>query len=111
MWWQLFAAVIGIWLMVLPAVVGVPELVDNGLRILGPIAVSVGVIAAAQVTRGVRWVNVAVGAGVAMLGLIGGAGAVAIGLCVLSGAALIGLAFLGGRTSSRIGGGWRALVH
>jgi hypothetical protein len=111
MWWQLLAAAVGIWLMVLPAVVGVPELVDNGLRILGPLAVSVGGIAAAQVTRGVRWANVPVGAGVAILPILGGASLVAIGLCVASAAALVGLAFLGGRTSTNLGGGWRSLLQ
>jgi hypothetical protein len=110
MWLQLLASLVGIGVMALPAVVEVPELVNNGLRILGPIAVATGGIAAAEVTRGVRWANVPVGIGIAAVTTVGGASLMAIGLAALSGAALVGLAFTGSQTSGRYGGGWRSLL-
>jgi hypothetical protein len=109
MWWQRLAFVLGVLLTAAPSLLGLPKAQADALHILGPLAAATGFIAASEVTRGVRWLNVPIG-----LILIATVpvlrypmpGAALVALIAL---ALVVLAFLGGRTSTAFGGGWRSL--
>lgn len=109
MWFQLIAAGIGIWLMAAPAALGFDEAVADAYYVLGPIAASIGAMAASAVLRELRWVNVLVGVAVAVAPLALGGGVAAIAVGMLSAAALIGLSLLGRDTTEQYGGGWRSL--
>lgn len=109
MWWQRLAFVLGLWLMAAPSLLGMPKAHADVLHILGPLAAAIGFIAASEVTRGMRWLNVPVGAALVVAPLVLGFSAAALLASVLTGIALVVIAFLGGGTSTSFGGGWRSL--
>lgn len=111
---QIVVALIGVWLMAAPAVLGYEGgTADNAHRILGPLIASFGTVAVFQATRGARWVNVPLGGAVAATALLvflpSEGGPMAVN-AVLSGALVAGLSLLGGQVSVKTGGGWRAIL-
>ena len=111
MWWQRIAFGVGVWLMAAPALLSLGETAADVLHIIGPIAASVGFVAANEVTRGLRWLNVLTGLALVIAPVAFSFAPAALVVSLCSGVALIGLAFLGGRTTTRFGGGWRALLR
>lgn len=109
MWYQLAAAVVGVWLMVSPSVLGFDGPARISVLIAGPLAVSAAVIAASEIGRGLRWVNVLIGVWLLVSSPFLGSGASAILSSLISGALLIALSLLGRHISGRYGGGWRSL--
>lgn len=110
MWWQRLAFALGIWLMAAPDLLGLGDPAADVLHVLGPIAAAVGFIAASEVTRGLRWVNLLTGLALVITPFVLGYGTVALVVSAVSGLALIGLAFLGAQTHTAFGGGWRSLL-
>jgi hypothetical protein len=106
---QLLAAAVGVWLMFAPATLGLGEGTSNLFWILGPLVIAFGVMASSAILRGLRWVNVVLGA-LVIIGpwLVGGA-STALLVGAVSGLAIMGLSLLGGHTDARFGGGWRSL--
>lgn len=109
MWWQRLAFVLGISLMAVPSLFGLPSAQADALHILGPLAAATGFIAASEVTRGVRWLNLPLGLALLVTVALVGYPMPAAALVTLIALALVVLAFLGGRTSTAFGGGWRSL--
>ncbi len=108
---QSASALVGVWLMFAPAVLeysGAPA--DND-RVVGPIAISVALIAIFEVVRGLRFLNAAAGTWLVLSAFVLPYPAAGIASAVLSGVALTILALPGGRTKNRYGGGWRAVLH
>jgi hypothetical protein len=57
-WYQIISAVLGVWLMFAPAVLGhVDTTLSDFDRTVGPLVASVSFIAAAQIARSLRWLN------------------------------------------------------
>jgi hypothetical protein len=102
---------LGVWLMAAPALLGLGQPATDVLHIIGPIAASVGFVAASEVTRGLRWLNVLTGVALVVTPLALSFAPTALLVSLCTGLALIGLAFRGGRTATRFGGGWRALFR
>lgn len=108
---QIAGVVVGIWLMVAPAVLGYAGSQAGDLhRVVGPVAASLALIAAWEATAGLRWANLALS--VVLVGAplfihhSPGPGLVV----VLSGTALGVATPFGGVRTRRIGGGWAALA-
>ncbi len=110
MWPRFVSASLGIWLMVAPAALGHGGSAADNDRICGPIAASVAIIALWEATRGLRWVNLFVGAWLSVAAwvlpytLAGRFNTAAVGL------ALTICASVAGRVTGRYGGGWAALL-
>jgi len=70
MWNQFIVMLLGLWLMAAPDILHYegPERMNH--HIVGPLVVSAAVIAIAETTRAVRWVNVALGFWLMMAPLI-----------------------------------------
>jgi hypothetical protein len=111
MWYQLAAAVVGIWLMASPSVLDLDGSARISVLIAGPLAVSVAVVAASEIGRGLRWINVLIGAWLLVSPLIRGFGMSAAINSLVAGALLIAFSLLGCHISGRYGGGWRSLVE
>jgi hypothetical protein len=110
MWPRIAAALLGGWLMAAPAVLGNDRLAADNAHVVGPLIVSVSVVALSAVTRPVRWGLLPLGiwlvAAPWLLGL-GWPAALhdaAVGLAI----AALG-AIRGGRVEEAFGGGWSAL--
>lgn len=60
MWFQIVSGVLGLWLMVAPAALGhVDTTLADFDRTVGPLVASVSFVAAAQICRSLRWLNLA----------------------------------------------------
>lgn len=106
---QLVVAMVGIWLMVAPSVFDLAEPATTLGHIIGPLVASFGLIAAWQVTRSLRWVNVALACW-----LLVSAYKIAYPFMISINEAACGLlvgllSLVRGRDRHAMGGGWRAL--
>lgn len=110
MWAQVINALLGIWLMAAPAVLGYGAAAATNDRIVGPIAASFAVIAWWQATRPTRWVNLPLGLWLLVAPFVLGYGATAPLVNSLAvGVVLAALAFVKGTVDTDFGGGWRAV--
>ncbi|HEU5147369.1 MAG TPA: vitamin K epoxide reductase [Chryseosolibacter sp.] len=57
MWAQIVMTLLGIWMMVAPAVLGFPKYIADNARIVGPLVASFSLIAIWECTRNVRLFN------------------------------------------------------
>jgi hypothetical protein len=108
-WAQLAAFAFGVWLTAAPQTLGYGGPARANDHIFGPLAATVGLIAAFQVTRAVRWLNLPFGVWVALAPWVLGAGRAELVNGALVGLALVWLAFVPGARDEPYGGGWRAL--
>lgn len=102
----------GIWMMAAPAVLGYSGAAATSDRIVGPTAAAAAWIAATQVTRSMRWVNVPLGAWTLISPLLLNHPADATVHAALSGIALIVTALMiEPMPRPKFAGGWKALIH
>ena len=110
-WLQLAAAAAALWLMVAPALLDFGGAARTNDRIAGPIALTFAFVAAWEILRGVRLLNVPVGVWLLIAPWALGYDAnAAIASDSAVGIVLIAGALLAGETSQAVGGGWRALL-
>ena len=110
--WQVLAAAVGVWLMAAPDVLGYAgTAADTADRIIGPLAATVGLVAATEATRGFRRANYLTAVALAALPWLLGYPTIAAGNSLACALALAVLASFRGRVTGRFGGGWRALVE
>lgn len=104
---HLLVTALGVWLMAAPDVMRYegPERVTD--YIIGPLVVSMAIIAMAEVTRSVRWVNVALGLGLMLAPVLMGYEPLHIGArSALIGGVILLLSFIDGPHREQLGGGW-----
>ncbi len=113
MWAQVPNLLLGIWLMIAPAVFGLDASLADSDRIVGLVTLAVALISSWEVTRPLRWINLASAAWLALaplaLGFVSAYPMAAIndlGVAVL----LLIFAFKKGKIIKRYGGGWAALL-
>jgi general stress protein CsbA len=112
MWQQIVSLLLGLWLMAAPAVFGYGDPVRTNNHIVGPLVAAVATIAISEVTRPVRWVNVALGIWLLMAPWALGYGSTSAWVqSLVIGAALALLSTARGTITQRFGGGWPALWH
>ncbi len=111
---QITVAVAGVYLMAAPAIwgyAGAPEKID---RFIGPLVASFATMAAWEILRGLRWVNVGLALALAALALSPWpwrhSGEVMISDVVCAGV-IIGLSIVKYPRHQRYGGGWRRLLR
>src|SRR5690606_3775586 len=110
MWAQVINALLGVWLMAAPAVLGYGAPAATNDRIVGPVAASFAVIAWWQATRPTRWVNLPLGLWLVAAPFVLGYDATApLVNSLVVGAALAALSLVRGTVDARFGGGWRAV--
>lgn len=111
MWFQMAAALVGLWLMASPSVLEYGEPARTNNLIAGPIAVSLAVIAIWEIGRELRWINVAIGVWLLIAPWILGYTTDAVINSLISGALLIGFSLVRGRVTGQYGGGWKSLLN
>ncbi|MFZ5896083.1 MAG: SPW repeat domain-containing protein [Myxococcota bacterium] len=111
MWAQLLSAVIGIWVMASPSVLGYGRPLATSDWIVGPLIASFGLIAAWEITRALRWPNVVLAAWLALSAFV--VGGVASGDVlvnhIVSAILVAGFSLVRGRQRHPFAGGWRSL--
>lgn len=107
---HLLVAGLGLWIMASPDVMGYegPERLNN--HIVGPLVVSMGIIALAETTRAARWVNVVLGCWLVLAPVLLRYEPLHVGArSVVLGMAIAGLSWLPAERRSSQGGGWSVL--
>ena len=112
MWAQYLNAVLGLWLMAAPAVLGYGDPAQVNDRILGPVIATFAIIAIWEATRAVaRW-NLPLGLWLLAAPWVLGYEATApLVNSLATGAAVAALALVTGTVEQRFGGGWAALFQ
>ena len=109
MWAHLLSAAVGAWLTAAPGLLGYAGAAAANFHVVGPLVATFGLIAAFQVTRPLRWANLALGGWLVLsplfLGLPPGPVVNGTACGLLVGA----LACVRGRRTERFGGGWSAI--
>ncbi len=110
MWAHLIIALVGAWIMTAPAALkyeGSALAVSD--RVVGPLIVTFGVICIWECTRGMRWLNTALGCWLIAAPWTLPATADAAISAVASGVIVAGLSLVRGRRRHSFGGGWLSL--
>jgi hypothetical protein len=106
---RLLEAALGVWLMVAPTVLGYGPPAAHDDRIVGPLIAAVGIIAAWEIARPLRHVNLLAGAWLVLAPWLLGFPADATLNSLAVGIAVVVLSRIRGRVSDSFGGGWSAL--
>lgn len=110
MWAQIINALLGIWLMASPAVLGFENIAADNDHIVGPVIASFAVISWWESTRVVRLYNIPLGAWLLLAPwVLGYDSTTSILNDMLIGALVIGLSFIKGKVTETFGGGWSAI--
>ena len=114
MWAHLIAAMLGVWLMAAPDVLayGLRAAASNNDHIVGPLIVTIGLVAATEATRNVRWANIPLGAWLLLAPwVLGYDNNQALLNDMGVGVAVLLLSLVEGKRKHRFGGGWRSLLN
>lgn len=107
---RIATALLGIWLMVAPDVLGYEGATRINDRVVGPLVVATAIMAATEVTRPLRWLGVPLGAWLlAAPWVLGYADALARADSIVAGVLVIVLSLIRGTVHGRFGGGWSSL--
>ena len=108
---QACVAAVGVWLVVAPAALDYGGAAATNDRIFGPTIAALAVIAATEVTRGLRLVNVPLGLWLVAAPLVLSHEPAAAASSLSSGVVIAGLSLIAGRTKRSYGGGWRSIAR
>jgi len=107
---QIASVVLALWLIVSPDVLGFGDPARTATRGIGPLALFFAVLAIRDVTRPVRWANLATGIALLFLPWLLRYGAwTPILNSLIAGVLLIGFAQVHDKTRHATGGGWSAI--
>ena len=109
MWAQLLTALTGIWLMASPAVLDYADPARANDRIIGPVVASMATIAIWELTRPLRWVNVALGAWLLIAPWLLGHPPDARWNSLVAGSLILACSLVKGSRTHRFAGGWSSL--
>lgn len=108
-WTLLASAALGAWLMAAPDVLGATGAAADSDRLIGALVATVALVALAEVTRPVRFLNAAAGLWLLAAPWLLGAGAGAAASDMVAGALLLALSLPRGPVRERYGGWERAI--
>ena len=111
MWARLLSAALGLWLMAAPHVLDYGGAVRVNDRVMGPLVASLGVLAAWEVARELRWSSLVFGLWLLVAPWVLKAPVAAIVNEMTVGLCLIALALVRGQVRERFGGGWSSLMR
>jgi hypothetical protein len=109
MWAQILNVLLGLWLMAAPTALGLsgPAVLND--RIVGPIAASFACVALSEITRSLRWGNLALGLWQLAAPWVFGFEWIAVANSTAVGVLLVAFAFVPGPRRHSFGGGWASL--
>jgi hypothetical protein len=111
MWAQIINALLGIWLMASPAILGYSGTGRINDLIVGPVAATSAIIAFWEVTRAVGKANVALGIWLIIASwVLGYESAIPVINEFVVGVAMVVFAMTRGKARAKFGGGWRSLM-
>ena len=110
MWAQILNALLGLILMISPAIFSFTTTESDVNHILGPLAISFAVISFWQVNRNARVFNIGIGCLLIIAVFIFGFTRIPFWIDLFSGVLLVIFSFVKGKITQKFGGGWRSLL-
>ena len=112
MWATIINILLGLWLMISPALLPLEKAASDNNYIVGPLVLTFAIIALWEVNRSVRFFNMLLGIWLVVSPfVVGFQSSLAIWATVLSGALIAGFSFVKGSIKRNYGGGWRSLFE
>jgi len=112
MWAAIINILLGLWLMVSPALLQFEKAASDNNYIVGPLVLTFAITTLWEVNRSVRYFNIAAGAWLAVSPFIlSFQAADAIWSTVISGVLIAAFSFVKGSIKGNYGGGWKSLFE
>lgn len=111
MWAQISNIILGLFLMFAPSIWSFDKATSDHHYIIGPLIITNAIIALWEFNRGVRWLNVLIGAWMLLSPFVLGTSGVAATIDVISAILLMLFSLFKGRVKHRYGGGWLSLFQ
>ncbi len=111
MWAQIVSMILGLAVMVAPAVFDFGQTAANNNYIVGPLVITFAMTAITDVGRNLRWWNIAGGFWLIVAPFLLDFTSTETWINVIMGAAIAGLSCIRGKVTQRFGGGWRSLFQ
>ncbi|WP_018614487.1 SPW repeat domain-containing protein [Segetibacter koreensis] len=111
MWAQIVNILIGIGIMVAPAMCNFNKIAADNNHIVGPLVLTFAIISLWEINRNVRRFNIVTGAWLVFSPFLLGFGASARITDILSGVAVIVFSVFKAKINNRYGGGWSSLFQ
>lgn len=110
MWAQIINAILGIWLIAAPAILGSDKPIATNEHIVGPLIASFAIISCWEITRAVRLYNLPLGAWLLLAPwVLGYNDTTAIINEMVVGLLVIAFCLVKGKVEGHFGGGWSAI--
>jgi hypothetical protein len=109
MWARIINTILGIWMLIAPAVWGYAKPAANNAFIFGAIIATVAIIAMAESVRNTRWLNLVFGVWLVLAPWILGFETEAKINDTLVGISVSALSLIKGQIKEQMGGGWTAI--
>lgn len=110
MWARIINIILGLLLMLTPAVWSLDKTASHNHYIVGPLVITFAIIALWEVNRNARWFNIVAGAWLIASPLILGLKGQIATMDVFAGILIIVFSLFKGSITQRYGGGWRSLL-
>ncbi len=111
MWAQIINIVIGLFLMAAPSLYTFDKADSNHFYIVGPLVITNAIIALWEFNRGIRWLNMLIGAWLLVSPFVLGSKGSVASISILTALLLILFSIFKGKTKHRYGGGWSSLFE
>lgn len=108
---HVFVALIGIWLMASPALLNIKGTAEDLNHVFGPVIASLAVITWWEVTRNLRYANIAIGVWLIISPWILGYDSTATINNIAVGIVVSFLSMIKGKIEGKFGGGWESLFR
>jgi hypothetical protein len=109
MWAQLTNILIGLWIMISPAIFYADRTAANNQHITGPLIITFAVIALWEINRNVRLVNILTGSWLIISPLFIHFNAAMIWSNIIAGVLIIVFSLIKRKRKTNYGGGWKSL--
>lgn len=111
MWAQIFNIVIGLFLMFAPSIFSFGKADSDHFYIVGPLIITNAIIALWEFNRGIRWLNVLIGAWLLVSPFILQSKGSVASIAIVSAILLVLFSIFKGSVKRRYGGGWSSLFQ
>ncbi|HEV7329637.1 MAG TPA: hypothetical protein VGN63_01245 [Flavisolibacter sp.] len=111
MWAQIINIVIGLFLMFAPSIWSFDKATSDHHYIVGPLIITNAIIALWEFNRGIRWLNVLIGAWLLVSPFVLGNKGIVATIDIASAILLILFSLFKGSVQHRYGGGWSSLFQ
>jgi hypothetical protein len=111
MWAAIINIILGLWVMIAPAILNYEQEVANKSYIIGPIVITFAITAIWEVNRSLRFANIPLGLWLAASPFLLSYDGMPLYNDLLTGAGIIAFSLVKGNITGRYGGGWLSLFR